>query len=123
MSNEKLLINDDKSNNFEVKSNNEIEVMIECLNNRINVERNSHFGKGRITISLIEAEDVLNALKGYRKQSEGEWIITTPIVMRVWDSDCITCSVCGGKSVCLLEDNKLKYCPHCGARMRGGAEE
>lgn len=58
--------------------------------------------------------------QGYRKQSEGEWIITTPITMRVWESDCITCSVCGGKSVGLLEDNKLNYCPHCGAKMRGG---
>lgn len=53
------------------------------------------------------------------KQREGEWIITAPVVMRVWDSDCITCSVCGGKSVGLLDDVRLKYCPHCGVRMKG----
>ena len=48
-----------------------IEEMVEFLNNRINVERNSYFGKGCITLPLIEADKILDILKGYRKQ---EWI-------------------------------------------------
>ena len=49
----------------------QVEEMIEYLNNTINVERNSYFGKGCITLPLIEADKILDILKGYRKQ---EWI-------------------------------------------------
>ena len=52
----------------------QIEEMIEFLNNRINIERNSYFGKGCITIPLIEAERILYILGSFRKQSEGDWI-------------------------------------------------
>lgn len=50
----------------------QIDEAVEFLNNRINVERNSYFGKGCITIPLIEADKILDIIKGYRKQSEGE---------------------------------------------------
>ena len=40
----------------------QIERMIEYLNNAINVERNSYFGKGCITLPLIEAEKILTIL-------------------------------------------------------------
>jgi hypothetical protein len=60
--------------------------------------------------------------KGYRKQSEGEWI----------ERDCITeskrgrtihystqkCSVCGKWN----GRHKTNFCPNCGAKMKGGAE-
>lgn len=49
----------------------QIERTIEWLNNAINVERNSYFGKGCITVTLIEADKILDVLQGYRKQ---EWI-------------------------------------------------
>lgn len=122
MSNEKLLINDDKSNNPEIKSNNEIEEMAKHCTYYHNGECCADATHICDCDLMCEMFGVFANLEnaGYHKQSEGEWIITTPIVMRVWDSDCITCSVCGGKSVGLLEDNKLKYCPHCGARMKGG---
>lgn len=48
----------------------QIEETIEYLNNAINVERNSYFGKGCITMPLIEADKILDILQGYRKQSE-----------------------------------------------------
>ena len=50
----------------------QIDRTIEYLNNAINVERNSYFGKGCITMPLIEADKILDILQGYRKQSE--WI-------------------------------------------------
>lgn len=57
--------------------------------------------------------------KGYRKQSEGEWVQS-----KDWEYD-YKCSSCGNDA---LEgrygnnDHCTKYCPHCGARMKGGAE-
>ena len=61
---------------------------------------------------------VINKLynAGYRKQSEGEW-------KWISDDDCI-CSACG--KVFYSADNAdagtsfWKYCPNCGAKMKGG---
>ena len=44
----------------------------------------------------------------YRKQSEGEW--------KNGITGCICC-VCGEQ-----EQRKFKFCPNCGAKMKGGAE-
>ena len=43
--------------------------------------------------------------KGYRKQSEGEWLV-------------------GGKCTACNEYSHIrtKFCPNCGAKMKGGAE-
>lgn len=54
--------------------------------------------------------------KGYHKQSEGEWI------KRIWiifDSEKVGfyCSECN-----TTWDTPTKFCPNCGARMKGGAE-
>ena len=64
----------------------------------------------------LEASTLYNA--GYRKQSEGEW-------KWISDDDCI-CSACG--KVFYSADNAdagtglWKFCPNCGAKMKGGAE-
>jgi rubrerythrin len=63
------------------------------------------------------AQSIYNA--GYRKQKEGEWI-TSDIPQEKY-----VCSVCGG--ACWYYDYqgyvaKSKYCPNCGAKMKGGAE-
>ena len=42
--------------------------------------------------------------KGWRKQSEGEWL-------GVWDYECSVCHE--------YHDIKTKFCPNCGARMKG----
>ena len=56
--------------------------------------------------------------EGYRKQSEGEWI----------DKHC---SICGEEEPYTKRGNafattfyqfRTKYCPNCGAKMKGGAE-
>lgn len=53
-----------------MRKEKQIDRTIEYLNNAINVERNSYFGKGCITMPLIEADKILDILQGYRKQSE-----------------------------------------------------
>lgn len=53
---------------------------------------------------------------GYRKQSEGEWIWTEN-----GEADCEKYWVC---SVCKEHDFvKTKYCPNCGAKMKGANDE
>lgn len=62
--------------------------------------------------SIVKAEALYNA--GYRKQKEGEWLPTCdthPLVNKY------ECSCCGEESM------RGKYCPNCGAHMRGGKNE
>lgn len=49
--------------------------------------------------------------KGYRKQSEGEWIIKGLANPK--------CSACNSYNRC---GDKSDFCPNCGAHMKGGAE-
>jgi hypothetical protein len=56
---------------------------------------------------------------GYRKQEEGEWEKSEI------PGEEYVCSVCGG--ACWYYDvegyvAKSRFCPNCGARMKGGAE-
>ena len=60
-----------------------------------------------------------------RQQSEGKWEQTTE-PMGWHDVDCVECSACG-ESWVLDEDfdydvvkDFWKYCPNCGAKMKGG---
>ena len=54
--------------------------------------------------------------RGYRKQSEGEWIAKEKIIRSITALN-YTCSVCGVEGRC------TPYCPNCGARMSGGKNE
>jgi hypothetical protein len=56
--------------------------------------------------------------KGYRKQSEGEWIDKPTGAYGRWQS---WCSACGKHSgIGGIESNRHKpFCPNCGARMKG----
>lgn len=55
---------------------------------------------------------VLNALydKGYRKQSEGEWVKKYEKAPRY------VCTSCNH----LFNNKDYKFCPNCGAKMKGG---
>jgi hypothetical protein len=56
-------------------------------------------------------KDVVEMLdKGYRKQSEGEWIENKKVRSSPY------CSICSAIAY------KSPYCPHCGAKMKRGAE-
>lgn len=80
-------------------------------------------------VSLSLAIDL--AEKGYRKQSEGEWIVDAwigekyiTIPYQKHEHTGAYCSLC--KSPALLDgaefDVASNYCPNCGAKMKGGAE-
>ena len=69
----------------------------------------------------MQAEALYNA--GYRKQMVGEWIFKE-------EKDAFFCSLCDQEA---LIDASFKgidfviaelsdFCPHCGAKMKGGAE-
>lgn len=60
------------------------------------------------------AENIYNA--GYRKQSEGEWVIAVDSV----DATFI-CSKCGYSYIEADPEAKTEYnyCPNCGAKMKG----
>lgn len=65
-------------------------------------------------LHYLRCESLYN--EGYRKQVEGEWIWTEK-----GEADCEKYWVC---SACKEHDFvKTKYCPNCGARMRGGKNE
>ena len=73
---------------------------------------------GYATVDCLATAKKLH-LKGNRKQSEGEWI-PSDIPQEKY-----VCSVCGG--ACWYYDYqgevaKSRYCPNCGAKMKGGAE-
>lgn len=65
---------------------------------------------------------------GYRKQSEGVWIYNPDGID--WGLGAWQCSLCSCNNHNLPQDkdtNPLiwagaKYCPNCGAKMKGGAE-
>ena len=75
--------------------------------------------------TLIHTEDLCHDVSetcynaGYRKQSEGEWLNAGMF------GDMAKCSVCGLIEHSLNEvysRGTYKYCPNCGAKMKGGAE-
>ena len=68
-------------------------------------------------VQYHRGEALYNA--GYRKQSEGEWI--EHIEKPSWLEDDVEvfyeCSICKTQSPA-----PTKFCPNCGAKMKGGAE-
>ena len=56
--------------------------------------------------------------RGYRKQSEGEWILTQE--KRLFGDKYYTCSNCQIINPTMI---KFNYCFNCGARMSGGQNE
>ena len=62
-------------------------------------------------------EIVCEMLKGYHKQSEGEWVkINTPFGQSIR----YKCSLCD--AVISVSETHFKYCPICGTKIKGGAE-
>lgn len=122
-----LLINENKSNNSDFKSNNELfkQALVEGVNRRFdkNLMKNDLFESivwkelddGATALDIDRTTENLYSI-GYRKQSEGEWISV----------ECkphlsYKCSKCGdGVPYGFIID--ANYCPNCGAKMKGGAK-
>lgn len=64
------------------------------------------------------AEAIYNA--GYRKQSVGEWKTNIPATIRVFETNSITCSLCGHGGGGSIDKPYPNFCPNCGAMMKGG---
>lgn len=95
--------------------------VLNCYRNKYYTDGNST-EQGIIANAINDILPILVSLKNgdYRKQSEGEW-------ENVYNHDTTdghlqrktACSICGYKP---KGENKTKYCPNCGAHMKGGAE-
>ena len=142
---EELLISQDKSNNFDVKSNNELfkQALVEGVNRHIDktIEEEKKIEQIEEMAKIIydnrpipeiwqeDAEEIAHILynAGYRKQSEGEWIDR---YNGKYANSLYVCSVCDGRALLTTSLNELStstvkqiltpYCPHCGAKMKGG---
>ena len=92
------------------------EKRIEDMREKIRTEISKAVEGGLVTWTEF-ADWLTEALynEGYRKQSEGEWITEGDELRNT------TCSVCNY----WVETpyGKTPYCPNCGAKMKGGAEE
>lgn len=70
------------------------------------------------TVEESMAESIAAAVRanGYRKQVEGEWKRSERSKYDFF------CTVCGEKAVRNIygnHDRLFKFCPHCGAKMKG----
>ena len=59
---------------------------------------------------------------GYRKQSEGVWTLALATYGKCMCSNCKSEAPIKRADDGCLEYIKSKYCPNCGAKMKGGAE-
>ena len=132
-----LLITENKSNNFDVKSNNSTQNQL--TNSKLQIEEMCRlicnvceFGCGfdgecdggydykKCNNAIETALALYNA--GYRKQSEGEWIKINPNNLLIGEYYCSCCNsvidIADGKETPL--DRGMYYCPNCGSKMKGG---
>lgn len=81
----------------------------------LSIVRSSENGETRLGDT---ARNLYNA--GYRKQSKGEW--------EKFEGERFICSNCAkvfglGSTATIYDVKRVwKYCPNCGAKMKGGAE-
>ena len=90
----------------------QIEEMAKALMNAIN-EKHCHTSMRGLAEALYNA--------GYRKQKEGRWVHKLTHSRSIPVSCDIICDQCCNSFYRFVGMN-YKYCPKCGAKMRGGAE-
>ena len=84
----------------------------------------------KTTLSIIEATGVAEILTvdGYCKQMEGEWLKTEAYPKNVYCSLCFKTYVTNEEVIQgrglehVVYCTEAEFCPHCGAKMKGGAE-
>ena len=91
-----------------------IEEMAKVIERTEQIARDAHCG---LPSPTMYAKDLY--WKGYRRQSEGEWVKVAAYNDGVLNT--AKCSVCKTFQPVGCWDY-YPYCPHCGAHMKGGAE-
>lgn len=76
------------------------------------------FEKRRIITADFTA--IKMSAKGYRKQKEGEWK-HPPYAPFGGSYEMKRCSICGYKPDFDSDNPYTKFCPNCGAKMKGGS--
>ena len=75
--------------------------------------------EARVAEKFLELEAEYNELLGsYLLQSEGEWVIKKESTFPQYEPSEYACSVCDSRRSAMYN-----FCPNCGARMKGGADE
>ncbi len=96
----------------------------ELQNTLIGISKQPVMLRGLEYWSDVIAEALYNA--GYRKQKEGEWVKATEWMRgdgEIYDYRCSSCNMLAEDGGYGNRDNLTKYCPNCGAHMRGGKNE
>ena len=93
--------------------------VLSCYRNKYYTDGNST-EQGIIANAINNILPILVSLKNgdYRKQSEGEWIAHEDD----WCGAFYTCSVCKCDWTTIdgtPQENNMRYCPECGAKMKG----
>lgn len=94
---------------------NQIEEVVELL---------WHFPKALYLNCYNDCAEVAELLyqEGYRKQSKGVWVKH----LDEYDCEYAKCSCCGEEFYDASGEDTIdmfyKFCPNCGAKMKGGAE-
>lgn len=84
------------------------------------ISRDEAVKTARLMIGLTadERENEIRAIPIVEERKEGEWIDTDYINLRV-DTYLASCSECGYQMNVRNNGRYFKYCPYCGARMKG----
>ena len=138
MSNEKLLINDPKSNNSEDMRNKQIEstdwLTRGIPKEQLERERQEAIMSADLELCHTEFQTGVGEIytdydttaqkmvaKGYRKQSEGEWVNKSEDRVEFYEYT-YQCSLCGYYMIICAEED-ANFCPECGAKMKGADNE
>ena len=84
------------------------------------ISRDEAIKTARLMIGLTadERENEIRAIPIVEERKEGEWIDTDYINLRL-DTYLASCSECGYQMNVRNNGRYFKYCPYCGARMKG----
>jgi hypothetical protein len=95
-----------------------IEEMAKVIETTEQIARDAHCG---LPSPTMYAKDLY--WKGYRKQSEGCWCERSEFEDELYDFY-YKCSCCGEYAFMSTNSKEdiFRFCPYCGAKMKGGAE-
>lgn len=85
-----------------------------CLEKFLNAKKDGFYEFVDEEEYFSHADECDFFVTGYRKQSEGEWLVKWRSTFPQYEPSEYECSNCGYRRTVLH-----KYCPNCGAKMKG----